>query len=225
VAECFRFPLADEAARRDLLVGGTWLLTLPVGWILNLGHRLDVVARVFHDDPPFFRGFRPWSRTFRRGLRAFAAIALYLSPSVVLSVVAALAWRSGQTGISLGLAPVAAVLFLLAIYALPGGMTYNAAFDDLSYLYRPDRAFRRALEGGTGYLRAWAIALLAMALSMLGLLGLGIGFFYTSVWAWTVVGHAFSRALVMAGAGPTERVRQNVPGGNCPQGHGHQRSC
>ena len=74
-------------------------------------------------------------------------------------------------------------------------MTYNAAFHDISYLYRPDRAFARAWEGGKDYLWAWIIALSAILISFLGLLALGIGFLYTSVWAWMVVGYAFSRAL------------------------------
>jgi len=91
------------------------------------------------------------------------------------------------------------LFFVLAIYILPGGMTYNAAFNDISYLYRPDRALVRAFEGGTAYLHAWLISPTAIALSFLGLLALGIGFFYTSVWAWMVAGYAFSRALSLSG--------------------------
>lgn len=194
--ECFKFPLSTAAARRDVLIGGSLLLLLFVGWILNLGHRLDVVYRVYHDKPPYFRGFAPLRETFRRGLRAFAAIALYLSPAVLLAGVtfilqtkvrAPLAWLTGA---------LALACFVVAVYALPGGMTYNAAFNDLSYLYRPDKALRRALDGGTAYLRAWAIALAAISLTPLGALALGVGFFYSSVWAWSVVGYAFSRALV-----------------------------
>ena len=64
-------------------------------------------------------------------------------------------------------------------------------------------ALRRALEGGWAYAWAWVIALSAVTLSSLGLLLLGVGFFYTSVWAWMVVGYAFSRALSLrAGTGP-----------------------
>lgn len=193
--ECFKFPLSTAEAQRDVLNGGSLLFLLFIGWIINLGHRLDVVYRVYHDEPPYFRGFAPWGHTFRRGLFAFAAIALYLSPAVLLSGATAallqvrspLAWLTG----SLALAS-----FLVAIYALPGGMTYNAAFNDLSYLYRPDKALRRALDGGAAYLRAWAIAIAAISLTPLGFLALGVGFFYSSVWAWSVVGYAFSRALV-----------------------------
>ena len=130
-----------------------------------------------------------------RGLKALAAILLYLSPAMLCGL-----------GVGLGVAWLAApgaVFFVLAVYILPGGMTWNAAFHDIRYLYRPDHALRRALEGGRAYLWARVIALLAIGLSFLGLLGAGVGFFYTSVWAWMVVGYAFSRALSLRpGPGP-----------------------
>ena len=188
LGESFMFPLSTRAARTDPLVGGTALiLLLPLGWVLNMGHRLDVVERVFHGHRPYFRGFAPWPLTLLRGLHATAAILIYLSPSALCATAH---WQ----GVPF-LALPGLLLFFVAIYALPGGMTYNAAHRDISYLYRPDRALRRAIAGGRHYLRAWGIALLAICLSSLGILGLGVGFFYTSVWAWMVVGYAFSRAL------------------------------
>ena len=167
------------------------MLCPPVGWLLNMGHRLDVVYRIYHDQPPYYRGFTPWSHTFLRGLKAAAAILTYLSPALVCGLIGAL--RSDP-----GWLTVSGLFFVLAIYILPGGMTYNAAFNDISYLYRPDRAFLRAIEGGTDYLHAWLISLAAIALSFLGIVGLGIGFLYTSVWAWMVVGYAFSRSLSLS---------------------------
>ena len=183
----FAFPLSTPEARRDLLVGGTLLFLLPVGWILNLGHRLDVVHRVYHQKHPVFRGFAPWRECFIRGLKATTAIGIYLSPSAVLAVAAFLGmpWLWWPAGMA----------FALGIYVLPGGMTYNAAFGDIRYLYRPDKALARAIDGGRAYLHAWLIALVAIALSLLGLLFLGVGLFYTSAWAWMVVGYAFSESL------------------------------
>lgn len=213
LTECFAFPVATPAARRDILLGGTLLLLTLPGWVLNLGHRLEVVHRVYHEDPPYFRGFAPWGVTFRRGLRAFCAISIYLSPAAVLTglalalapaghglgelVASPLTWRPAGLA-TLGLLALALVASALAIFSLPGGMTYNAAFDDISYLYRPDRAFRRAVAGGRAYLRAWLIGAIAILLSTAGIAALGIGFLYTSVWAWSVVGYAFSRSLVFA---------------------------
>lgn len=213
LAECYAFPLSTPAARRDILLGGTLLLLTLPGWVLNLGHRLNVVSRVYHDDPPYFRGFAPWGATFRRGLRAFCAISLYLAPAAMFTVlslwlapaghgVGALlaspkSWR--PAGLPMfGLLALAFIAFAVAIFSLPGGMTYNAAFDDISYLYRPDRALRRAIAGGRAYLRAWLIGASAILLSTLGIAACGVGFLYTSVWAWSVVGYAFSRSLVFA---------------------------
>ena len=183
----FAFPLGTPQARRDLLVGGTLLFLLPVGWILNMGHRLDVIHRVYHHKQPVFRGFSPWLECFTRGLKATTAIAVYLSLSAVLAAAAywSVPWLWWPAGVA----------FVLGVYILPGGMTYNAAFDDIRYLYRPDKALARAIGGGRGYLCAWLIALGAISLSLLGLLFLGVGLFYTSVWAWMVVGHAFSVSL------------------------------
>jgi hypothetical protein len=183
----FAFPLSTPEARRDLVVGGTLLFLLPVGWILNLGHRLDVVHRIYHQKHPIFRGFSPWLGCFTRGLKAVTAIVIYLSASIVLAIAAyrIMPWLWWPAGVA----------FVLGVYILPGGMTYNAAFDDIRYLYRPDKALARAIDGGRGYLHAWLIALVAISLSMLGLLFMGVGVFYTSIWAWMVVGHAFSVSL------------------------------
>jgi hypothetical protein len=190
--ESFRFPLGGPDARRDLLTGALLLLIPVVGWVANLGHRLDVVQRLLAGRPPYFRGFRPLSRTLRRGAPAAFAIAGYLLPGALLAALAATRWPV--------LGALAVPALLLAVYALPGGMTWYAATGDPAILYRPDRALRRARQGGAGYLRAWAVGLSAIALSPLGLLAFGAGFLLTSVWAWSVVGYAFSRALP-----PTDR--------------------
>jgi hypothetical protein len=196
--EAFRFPIDNARRRHDILVGGTVLFIPPVGWVLNLGHRLDVIMRLAEESPPYFRGFKPWRHTFKRGLQAAFAIFTYLSPGAILG--SATAWRWYTTGggpVIWSLAVLSFVLFSLAMFTLPGGMTINAARGDMSYLYRPDKALRRAIEGGRRYLKSWAIALTAISLSFVGLFGLGIGYLYLSVWAWSVVGYVFSRALVL----------------------------
>src|SRR5581483_6768087 len=98
VRDAFLFPVATKEARRDLLIGGLLLATLPIGWILNLGNRLNVVSRLSAGDRPFFRGFRPWGNTFRRGCVSFATIASYLAPAVVLAIASAWLFRIGSPG-------------------------------------------------------------------------------------------------------------------------------
>ena len=81
--ESFWFPIATREAQRDLIVGGTSLIIPPLGWVLNMGHRLDVVYRIYHDEPPYYQGFKPYGSTFLRGLKAAVAILVYLSPSLI----------------------------------------------------------------------------------------------------------------------------------------------
>ena len=88
--------------------------------------------------------------------------------------------------------PGLGLAFVLATLAIPGFMThYCVAFDPREIL-RPARALRRVLEAGPAYWKAWGIALSALALSFLGLLGLGVGFLFTSVWFWQVAGFSFA---------------------------------
>lgn len=85
-----------------------------------------------------------------------------------------------------------AVLFTLAVFTLPGCMTVYAVEGNESVLRNPVAAFRRAWSRRAVYLRASVIALVSIVLPFAGLLGLLIGFLYTSVWAWEVVGYAFT---------------------------------
>lgn len=50
----FAFPVETPEGRRDIWVGGLLILFLwPVGWILNLGNRLNVVSRFRFNSGPF----------------------------------------------------------------------------------------------------------------------------------------------------------------------------
>lgn len=196
LGDCFRFPVSTPEGRRDIWVGGTLLFTVLIGRIFNLGHRLEVIHHLHQGCRPDFQGFTPWGRTFLRSLPAFAAIATYLAPSVFVGAIGV--WLLDGAAVAAGriALDLAALLFLGGVFVLRGGMTYNAAYRDISYLSRPDKAFRRALGAGRIFLRIWTIALCAIGLSFLGLLVFVVGFFYTSVWAWLVVGYAFSKAIL-----------------------------
>jgi hypothetical protein len=194
--DAFRFPVASKEARKDLLIGGCLLICLLViGWILNLGNRLNVVSRLSAGERPYFRGFRPWGYTFVRGCISFATISSYLAPSAACAL---LAWRLSRTGAGAGghlVAALAAGAFVLGVFTLPGCMTVYAVEGHPSVLRRPLAAFERAWRCRRTYLFAWWIALVSVALSLLGLLAAGVGFFFTSVWAWDVVGYAFTVAM------------------------------
>lgn len=195
IAAAFRFPIATAAARRDVLIGGLLLFLLIAGWILNLGNRLNVVSRFSADDRPYFRGFRPWGYTFRRGCISFATISSYLAPSAVLAVAAFWCRQSAMPTGHYLFAVLSAIAFCLGVFTLPGCMTVYAVEGDPRVLRQPVAAFRRAWGHRESYLLAWWIASLAILLSFLGLLALGVGFLFTSVWAWDVVGYAFTVAM------------------------------
>lgn len=193
--ESFRFPIETPEGRRDVLIGGLlYILTGPVGFILCMGHRLHVLRRLTTGQTPAFYGFRPFGFTFVRGLRACCAIAIYLLPGLLMIATAVFVGWPLAVRITLG--AVGAVLFGMGLFALPGGMTHNAVFDDMSVLFRPDRAFAIGLAGGRPYLKAWAIGWAATAVAYTGLLFFVIPFFFISAWAWSVAGHAFTVALV-----------------------------
>jgi len=192
----FLFPVLTPEGRRDIWIGGLLILTLwPIGWILNLGNRLNVVSRLHRGEVPTFRGFRPLAYTFRRGCVSFATMAAYLSPAVITGALAVYLKFQGAEGAHYVFALLSAIFFVLGVFTLPGCMTVYAVERDSRVLRNPARAFRRAWAHRGVYGRAWAISLASVLASFLGLLALGVGFVFTSVWCWEVVGYAFTVAL------------------------------
>lgn len=173
----FRFPLQSEEARREVLWGAVLLLALPgVGWLLNMGHRIEMVHRMHQGLPPW-PAWTSYGRLLRNGTVTFLGMLYYYSPGF-------LAWWLGHR--SLGLFLLAA-----ATVAIPGYMTHYCRAFDAREIYDPFRALRRVFEGGSAYWHAWAIALSALALSFLGLL-FGLACLATSVWFWQVAGFSFA---------------------------------
>jgi hypothetical protein len=194
--DAFYFPIATAEARRDIIIGGLLILFLIIGWILNLGNRLNVVSRFYNGQRPYFNGFHPWEFTFKRGCVSFLTITSYLSPAVLCGLVA---WQVGPQAPFLILPGtiLTMILFALAVFTLPGCMTVYAVENRPEVLLRPLQAFQRGWQRREQYLLAWRISLAAVILSFFGILFFGIGFFFTSVWAWEVVGYVFTVAMYM----------------------------
>jgi hypothetical protein len=194
--DSFRFPIATPEGRRDMLIGGLLVLVLlPIGWVINLGARLEVVHRLYNGDQPYFRGFQPLGRTFRRGCISALAIFCYLLPANLFFAAAAVCYARAIIPTTIVFALMGFLLFVLAVFTLPGCMTVYACELDTNVLRDPVRAFRRAWAHRAIYCRAWVIALSAILLSFAGLLFFVVGFFVASVWAWEVVGYAFTVAM------------------------------
>ena len=181
----FRFPLQHAQARREVLIGALWLLVPVVGWLMNMGHRIQMVHNM-RAGRPAWPAWTDSRALLWHGAVTFAGMAYYGAPGV--SLVAAGLWLDGHPAL-LG---AGFLLWIAAVIAIPGYMTHYCRALDPAEIFNPLRALRRVGEGGLLYWKAWGIALSAMALSFLGLLGLGVGFTVTSVWFWQVAGFSFA---------------------------------
>ena len=179
-----RFPLQSRDSRRDILIGGLWLLVPVIGWLMNMGHRLRVVHRMQH-------GLTPWPawenprELLRHGVVTFMGMVWYGWPGVALIGL-------GTTLETVGLTWVGVVLFLIAVSAIPGYMSHYCRNYDWREIFDPFRALSRVHQGGAAYWKAWSIVIPVMLCSFGGLLFLGIGFLWTSVWFWQVAAFCFA---------------------------------
>jgi len=46
---CFRYPLQTKLARKELAWGAVWVLVPFLGWVLNMGHRIEMVHNMLHN--------------------------------------------------------------------------------------------------------------------------------------------------------------------------------
>ena len=194
----FAFPLQNALARKELLFGAVLVLVPVVGWLLNMGHRIEMVHRM-HREQSAWPSWNNYGRLFKNGTIALSGMIYYYLPGAVLAATSLhrhLPW----------LGVLAAGFFLLATIAIPGYMTHYCRNYDPHEIFNPVRAFGRVLQGGQLYWKAWAISISALALSVLGLLGLGIGFLATSVWFWQVAGFSFASVFTQRFA-LTENLR------------------
>ena len=180
----FRYPLQSPLARREVAIGALWLFVPLVGWVLNMGHRIQMVHNMHHsrDAWPAWCGY---PRLLKSGVITLLGMAYYYAPGLVLGALAFF-WQRPI------LYWIAVPLLVAATLAIPGYMTHYCHDFDAREIFNPFRALRRALEGGRLYWKAWGIALAALALSFLGLLAAGLGFLLTSVWFWQVAGFSFA---------------------------------
>lgn len=173
----YRFPLQSEQARREVLWGAALLLLLPgVGWILNMGHRIEMVHRMHHGQEPW-PAWTNYRRLWRNALFTFLGMLYYYSPGALL--------------LYFGYPAPGRLLLMAATVAIPGYMTHYCKNFEVAEIFNPGLALSRVFQGGLAYWKAWGIALSALALSFVGLF-FGLGFLVSSVWFWQVAGFSFA---------------------------------
>jgi hypothetical protein len=137
-----------------------------------------------HGEPPWPAWERP-GELLRHGAITFAGMVWYGWPGVTA---AALGWWWS----SWGLLAVGLGLWLIAVIAIPGYMSFYCRDYDLAEVFDPLRALSRVRAGGRDYWRAWGIVIPTLVVSFVGLLGAGIGFLLTSVWFWQAAAFCFA---------------------------------
>jgi len=181
----FAFPLQNALARREIVIGALFLVLLPgIGWLLNMGHRIAMVHRM-QNGQPAWPAWRDYPTLLRNGFVTLLGMIYWHAPGAALMA-------AGWFTHSRVLIAAGAVLFLGGTVAVPGYMTHYCIAFDAREVFSPRLALRRIRAAGGAYWRAWGIALAALSVSFIGLLGFGAAFFVTSVWFWQVAGFSFA---------------------------------
>ncbi|MBV1859250.1 MAG: DUF4013 domain-containing protein [Nannocystaceae bacterium] len=192
IGASFRFPLQSARSRREILVGAALLLIPLVGWLLNMGHRIQMVQQMQRGEPAW-PAWHSWGTLLRHGTITFVAMLYYHAPaSLCFGLGAAL----GVPWLHL----LGAALWIGATALVPGFMTQYCLTEDVGSMFNPLQSLRRVREGGRAYWHAWSVAVAALLLSFVGLLGLGVFFLVTSVWFWQVAGFSFATVFSPDGA-------------------------
>jgi hypothetical protein len=181
------YPIQNPASRREILIGGLWLLVPGVGWLMNMGHRIVMTHNALH-------GKEPWPAwgakgIFRHGVMTFLGMVFYHLPATVVGL---LAEALGSTVLLV----IAAALWLLGSCIVPGYMTRYCVAFDAGEIFDVRRSVRAVVEAMPGYWRAWGIVIVLLACSFVGLLGLGVAFLFTSVWFWQSAAFCFANVMV-----------------------------
>jgi Protein of unknown function (DUF4013) len=184
----FQFPLQSRASRRDLIIGGYFLLIPIVGWLLNMGHRIVVTHRLLHGEKEPWPAWDNLPQLLKHGLTTFAGMVLYHLPATIIAIFA-------YKFESVILSSLAAILWLMGTCVIPGYMTAYSVNYDQREVFNIIRSIRRVLNARRAYWHAWAITLCAMLISFVGLLGFGVLFFWTSVWFWQVAAYCFANTM------------------------------
>jgi hypothetical protein len=184
IGHAFRYPLQNNLARREVILGGLWLLVPVYGWLINMGHRIMMVHNMQHGRDAW-PSWKNYNQLLKHGLLTFVGMVEYHLPAVLVEW---LAWYYQLPWLYV----VGGMLWIAATIVVPGYMSHYCFNLDSREIFNPVRAYQRVFRAGPAYWKAWGVALLALLISFGGLLLLGVGFLFTSVWFWQVAGFSFA---------------------------------
>jgi hypothetical protein len=182
--KAFAFPLQNKLAKREVLIGGLWLLAPVIGWILNMGHRIMMVHKM-QNGKEAWPSWNNYNQLFKHGFLTFLGMIEYHLPALFVEY---LAWTFDIPALYI----LGAILWGLATIIVPGYMSHYCLRLDSSEIFNPLKACKRVIGTGRAYWKAWGIVLVTLTISILGFLCFGIGFLFTSVWFWQVAGFSFA---------------------------------
>lgn len=187
ISAAFKFPLQSAVARKEILIGCILLLVPFIGWLLNMGHRIQMLHHMMNGKPAW-PAWVNYPQLLKNGFITFLGMVYYYSPAICLGF-AYIQYHY------LVFAILAVLTFILATIAIPGYMSHYCKNFNAKEIFYPTKALSRIYECGMSYWHAWFIASAALALSMTGFLFFGIGFLFTSVWFWQVAGFSFASII------------------------------
>src|SRR5262245_13506982 len=131
----FRFPIQSHESILEVLWGAALLVLLPgVGWLLNMGHRIQMVHQMQHGDPAW-PAWHHYGRLLKLGFITWLGMIYYYAPGAFLIWIG---MQNHWTRLILG----GVVLATLATLAIPGYMSHYCVRFDPSEIYNPFKAFR-----------------------------------------------------------------------------------
>src|SRR5687767_8751226 len=112
VAGAFRFPLQSKLSRKEVIIGGLWLLVPVYGWLINMGHRIVMVHKM-QNGQEAWPSWNNYPYLLKHGLLTFFGMVEYHVPAAVVEYAA---WRYQLPGLHV----VGGVLWIAATLVVPG---------------------------------------------------------------------------------------------------------
>ncbi len=187
IKNSFLFPLQSSLSKKEVIIGGLYLLVPIYGWILNMGHRIIMTHQMQHGESAW-PAWKNKTALLKHGSLTFLGMVQYHTPAVICEF-------CGRYYNIPALNILGIILWIMATIIVPGYMSHYCLKYDWREIFDPRKAVTRVFQLGLPYFHAWFIALLALVLSFSGLILGGIGFLFTSVWFWQVAGFSFASAF------------------------------